>query len=604
MASGTTILIRHHGLRRISAGEALESLGGLDLTHGLPQDEEVDTEQFETAIEGGSWETSHLYVWDRAKEIRAVINSASNPRIVYFGAMPEIPHAIALGAYIGAEWTVELFQYDSVSGKWTLPHTDNAHKIDTLGLPSDSSNGIGHAIIRVEISSSIEDDEVWNLVGKSDVADVRIRPADRTPEVGALIRSVEDVTAVRNAFREAIARILETRPGTNLIQLFVAAPPAVCFSIGQELRLRNIPPVQTYRYRNRAGAPVRSIAILLEDRAPDFVDELTAADVERADVLRTGIWPEILGDIVDYSRQLRSRQMGLPQWFDGLHPFAELDRVSPYPELPPLRTLVADRDKVSSVPRPRDYGFNKDTREWELSDGLVVGFEKAVNGDQEKLKQLIRLFFFHEYLHDWQDLTKYTAEDVGSFANSLERIDYIADSYALIHQYDFMTREGAEADSAHQRINLYADQIDLAIRSFWAFDPIQQTLWQERRIRRYLNWFWRRVQIRRAPELADLLTVIVLLGRPPVIEIAGLEYQTDTRRIRLNLRRVRPREQLQVGMVLEDGRFYRSATAGNMSLEALISAFISKDHEQVALFFNGLFENVRGKSGAYPSDAT
>jgi fumarate hydratase, class II len=49
------------------------------------------------------------------------------------------------------------------------------------------------------------------------------------------------------------------------------------------------------------------------------------------------------------------------------------------------------------------------------------------NLDEALLTRLVRLFVFHESLHNHHALTKYTAAAVGRFANCLERIDYMAD---------------------------------------------------------------------------------------------------------------------------------------------------------------------------------
>ena len=53
----------------------------------------------------------------------------------------------------------------------------------------------------------------------------------------------------------------------------------------------------------------------------------------------------------------------------------------------------------------------------------MLGLHQAVEGDAERLRQLIRLFLFHEYLHLYHSITKHTAEEVGKFSNCLEYLD-------------------------------------------------------------------------------------------------------------------------------------------------------------------------------------
>ena len=226
----------------------------------------------------------------------------------------------------------------------------------------------------------------------------------------------------------------------------------------------------------------------------------------------------------------------------------------------------------------------------------MIGLDQAAGGDDARLAELLRLFWFHEYLHDWQTLTKYSAEDVGSFANCLERIDYIADLYAILHQLDYTMRaQRARVTDEPAQLAFLADQIDLAIRSFWVFNPKPpQTRWQERRLRRYLNWFWRRVQVLRARDLPEkgMRSALATLRRQPTIELAGLPYRLAGARIEVMLDRRRVGEPLLIGIVLETEKFQRLGSACNMSLEALVDAFINHDHNEVQLFFNSLFENL------------
>ena len=52
-----------------------------------------------------------------------------------------------------------------------------------------------------------------------------------------------------------------------------------------------------------------------------------------------------------------------------------------------------------------------------------------------------RLFLFHEYVHDHQTLTSTTAREVGKFGSVMEHIDYVADSYALLHELAYARKD-------------------------------------------------------------------------------------------------------------------------------------------------------------------
>ena len=58
---------------------------------------------------------------------------------------------------------------------------------------------------------------------------------------------------------------------------------------------------------------------------------------------------------------------------------------------------------------------------------------------------------------------------------------------------------------------------------------------------------------------------------------------------------------MEIGLVMEDGRFQRMASVGNMDIQSL-RAFIGKDHETIGRMFRGVFR-LRPASGAvYPED--
>jgi hypothetical protein len=60
---------------------------------------------------------------------------------------------------------------------------------------------------------------------------------DQSTAAVSRVRSATDVENIRKEFRRVYALVRNTRP--NGLHVFVAAPPSVCFAIGQELSLRS-----------------------------------------------------------------------------------------------------------------------------------------------------------------------------------------------------------------------------------------------------------------------------------------------------------------------------------------------------------------------------
>src|SRR6266849_7586509 len=252
MAGEKILLIRHHAPLRV-VGEA-ETLGVLstDELSRPRRDIVVDTRPFIEDVEGGHWGTSHAFVRGVATDIRAAADASETARVFYF-SMAEVPHVVALGAYVGDERHVDVHDYNRDGDTWAWPGDRQTIEIKVEGLPVERVAQSGPVVVRVEVSYPIADADVDAVVGRERLADVRIRPAGGQDPTPGIVRSAADVAVVRHSFREALAAILDARPATEVIHLFVAAPVSVCFVVGQELRLRNGRNVQTYRYRRVDG---------------------------------------------------------------------------------------------------------------------------------------------------------------------------------------------------------------------------------------------------------------------------------------------------------------------------------------------------------------
>jgi hypothetical protein len=219
---------------------------------------------------------------------------------------------------------------------------------------------------------------------------------------------------------------------------------------------------------------------------------------------------------------------------------------------------------------------------------------RAAGDDPEKMRRLARAFFWHEYVHTSQKLTQHTAAGVGGFPNCLERIDYVADLYGILHQTDYVLRNQNAAKDKKETdvIALQAQCITDAIDSFGTFElapPIRW--WQQRRLRRYLNWYWRREQIQNESKLENAMA---LLCQPPVIEVSGLPISTDGRRILLDFGKVERSNQLEVGIVSENNKLVRLPDSPTLSITEALRAFAAQDRGKIDSFFAALYDHAKG----------
>lgn len=586
------LLIRQpSALRAISAEEVTTSLSveeqKLDRTHV-----EVAMGRFGESVEQGDWAGQDLYLREVASTIRA--QATGDVELHYYG-LAEVAQQIALGAHIGDQYTVRFHDHDRATGRWELPETQAGLHLVTAG-----TDDLGHvkargpAVIRVAISALISDSDVRDAVGDETLADITISHQDPSSAAVSRVKSPADVELIRVEFRRVYALLRNTRPNIELVHLFVAAPPSVCFAIGQELSLRNAPPVQLYRFRMSADGSSQVPAILLSADGEELTPSpLTAAEIEKGGEIRMKIWPRALKDLSTYVANKKREAVAGTRWFDQLEPSA-IREVAPFPALPLLETIVPENASVDGEAFSGDYGFERNQARWRLGDRLLLGLYAAAESDDERLRELIRLFLFHEYLHRHHSITKHTAGEIGKFANCLEYLDYAADSYAILHQLDLARRlDGGLLNDQQARLFLAA-QVELAIKSFWAFDASTGSEWQVRRIRRYLNWYWRLIQIENAP---DLVTALRVFRRQPAIEIGGLHQVTRGRRVIALLERVDPSTQLEIGLVLENDMFYRVADSPNTNLRELLRAFTKGDHEAIRGFLRSVYDMAEQTNG-------
>jgi len=569
-------------IRTTGEEEAVASLTDADAR--LPRTVlRLDTRDLEQSVASGFWPPVQARVRAFAKQVLADLDQ-NGPAIVRYIGIDEVPTLVALSAFLGDEHRVECRDYAVDLKKFEWPETAATVAFETVGVPRDAIETAGDVALRIEISYTVHTEPVDEVVAPTQrIADVTIRPRGKTPIQG-LFRSQADVDQLRVTVREVLAELDRTRPGTQTIHLFLAGPISACLAVGQELRLRNGRRVQTYRHRS-SDSPPQTPAILLTPRAGEEVlSPLTPEELVQADTVRE-LWREALDQVREHAKKLEL----LGGWPGYLS--AQLGGANPCPvELAPIWQLVKDNDVIRQDDVD-DFSFDRTARAWFFPSRMLLSMA-AAGGDADRIKKLARAFFWHEYLHDYQYLTQHTAPNVGAFANCLERLDYVADAYGTLHQVDYLLRQNESSDVDDSTLIGYLKtSITEAIDAFWTFEPpAPVAAWQARRLRRYLNWYWRRIQIAHAADRSEAMS---LLCRPPVIELTGPPLMTDARRVFMDLGRVRESDPLELALIDEKNRLRRFANRANLSISALLEAFRTHNKPEIDAFFESLIDHAR-----------
>jgi hypothetical protein len=294
----------------------------------------------------------------------------------------------------------------------------------------------------------------------------------------------------------------------------------------------------------------------------------------------------------------RERDNGTPDkpWYSPLR-LPVLEKRAPYPGLPGLHALVREGAAIDVDGPPSEYFYDPDRRLWRLSDRLILSW-RVKFPDDDQLRRAFRLFLFHEYVHDHQTLTSTTAKEVGKFGSVMEHIDYVADSYSLLHELAY----GRDDTSSPERLKARLDELlETMLCALWAFAPQSgSSQWDVRQLRRFMNWYWRQVQIRRSSSLDETLR---LLSSVPRVEIGGMAQVARGRRLFVSLDRTDPSTHLELGMVLEDDSLFRQGETANTSIHGLLAAFQGGRHEEIQDFFKSVFVFANKTGGALPGAA-
>lgn len=600
------IIVRHIGMRSVSLDEVVAAAGGLAALDAPPIDQVIETQQYAEDVNNGNWGASHGEVWRRAHEIRELLRTTPDARLIYAGGMPEVAHAVAFGAYLEEHWALETYDFHDGALGW--PTTARTIELGTpAGLPQDRMTTAGPAVLRVEISYRVADEHVREFVPEEEqVADVRIAPQGTDPKLG-LVRSPADVDEVRRAVREAVTTLMERRPNLTVLHLFVAAPVSACVVTGQELRLRNHPPVQTYRHRRGAdGVAHVTEALRLSAGGPTVLDvPLTPEQMERAAALRRELWEPAIRDVERYAdRKEKAASQPRPanhreRWYDSLPLGPELQRVRPFYSLPSAYEVVKRPAVVDPVSFDGEgFGFQRAEKKWRINDGFSVRLAERFP-DAAAVRALVRIFLFHEYLHEVHGITKESYREIGKFPNALERADYMCDLYGILHELDWEVDEDPALEKDFNRFKRRVEElIDLVVRSFWAFEsrpPLDSM--EVRRMRRYMNWYWQQTRV---PFAESPLQLAAVLARQPIVELAGLATRAEGRRYYASLQRLDHEVGLELCVVLDDERVARIKTGVNTPFEELARAFREQNHQEIQKLFRNVFAEAEHSGNAMP----
>lgn len=261
-------------------------------------------------------------------------------------------------------------------------------------------------------------------------------------------------------------------------------------------------------------------------------------------------------------------------------------------DIPSLAETVLASSKLSNDTNLAGDGFHiSEENVWQIQDRFIFNISNRLGFDRDKVLRALRLFVLHEGLHVYQKLTNYTSQNIGRFPRVLEEADYIADVWAMLHEFAYC--EVYRADDTKDIKKFFLELVEIATKTMWAFDDLDlnNEEMQIRRVNRYLIWYWNylRIEDRNIVTLEDIINTLAL---KPWVELKGLDIRAQTQRTIFKLTNFK-RDELEIGLLSSNGKIIRIANSGGLKIDDLISGFRERDGSKILRQLKSMYDQVR-----------
>lgn len=569
MSARDVILVSHPVHVDISEDEMRAALPASDVVRGVVEIKPARLTLEETR--GADWlalARRQDATW-RA-EVLPLLERYVGATVVYFGVAP-IPLAVHLGSLVERLNKVTAYLRHHQTHKWTFAGGARP-KITGPAGPQELTRSTEPATISISTTASTDTDALREVVGATS-ADMGVLAAP----FGEDVLTAEDlVHEVARKFHDCLDLLETNRPGVTEAHLAAAVPTGLAFLLGTQLTSTRHVRLVTYQY-HRSEDPrfVEALRLPVRDQ-PRRVP--TAEDIARAATLRAAweqerqllanhfspaadrTWWNVLGDIG------REFQVGS---------FALLQHPAETPLAAPIDTTVTEVDT--------DFRFDSERERWLLGDGLLASISSAV--PTEEVNRAGRMLLLHEALHHGsQGLTEAKAPQIRHAPKVLEELDYLADTWAMMHEFAFSRL--LDADWNAQRKELLRI-LETAVSTMWAFDADREPgVLEVRRVNRYLIWY---AQFARLESATTLLDAVRSIAIKPVIELIGPHTELRDGRLVMLLDRTFPRP-AELCFLNRHGKLRRVGSTNAASVAAIAHALGAHDGDTVRKLARGFLD--------------
>jgi hypothetical protein len=452
-----------------------------------------------------------------------------NAVIAYFG-FASVPASFHVGYLFNGLNDFWVYQYHHTKKEWYREvDVENIADFNILpiDLPNKVEKGKGDIFIRISTSYRIEPQHTYQILSNP-TNEFDINLENLSPDAFSNQAKILDLL---DCFQNVLSSCSNFLPDRDKIHLFMSTSAGIPFALGTKINPTIFPYVQTYQF-SKDRSPMYRKAILIDSTSNDAL-ALTDTEIKIAKKIRKDWANQLKENLLAFITNLPSAN-----WFDQVSVGSNDIKLSiDWSSLPSMNqtSLIHDSIDLKTTTVGNGFKYLNDMLSWQIDDAMLLSIDKRFKKNPlvDKL-QAGRLFLFHEGLHyspDGHNLGEEIATGIGRFPKVIEKADYQADAWAILHEYKF----SSIYDSSKVNKNLkkfFLDTIDTAVETMWSFNDNGKEMNQIpiRSMNRFLNWYWQWIRIEQLKGNGTFEEITSILFEQPTIEFAGAEITTINQR--------------------------------------------------------------------------
>lgn len=512
-------------------------------------------------------------------EIKPFLREHPDYKILYFGTA-SIPLALHLGYCFGSWKDVDVYLLHREKKTWHWFNDACDHALASkMDFVKEAFNGPIDVIYKVEATYPVAEDELKEVVeNPSKVIGLSLENIGQD-----VFRDQEQLKYFAHQFALGLDAVAGNLRGVDKIHLFPTVPVGLAFLMGTKINPLITKPIVTYQYNTGRTPKHEQVLILQEAARPEM--NITTEDQQLIDEIKQGLKSELENQIVAFAKGKveDTQKFGkTPDWVQLVLPegnYSEMQRGF-WRYIPPVSETILCSSTLSKETELAEEGFFiTESNEWQINDRFIFNIMNRLGRDKGKILRALRMFIFHEAIHINQGLTNYTALNIGRFPRVLEEADYIADVWAMVHEFSYSKMYHRQETVSEK--GFFKETIDIASKTMWAFDDLDLDTeqMQIRRVNRYLIWYWNYLQIedRACSTLED---IIEILANKPLLEIRGLDIRAQAQRTVFRMTGFKT-EELELGYLDKKGQIKRASNAGGLQIAEIIRGFRERNGERI-----------------------